>query len=269
MSIVTRYLRLNQRELDRAARDPDWLSAFADEVAEQESERAASPSERRTHDTGKAWDALRFLFGQRTFPVDLAHGGQELPGAGDRGYGPPRVLTPEQARLAADALADLPFPALLGDTTAAGLVRADVHPTGLGEDDPDLPHLQAHHAALTAFVRTAARCRHGLLVWSARVPRSPGSGTGRAAAAAGGGGARHPSPAGAPPESGGGEGDLADGPEGAVGAGATEPEAGGGGTGGRRAAAGAGASTVRQQVPTRPDCEDQTGTQGLLLSCGR
>ncbi|WP_224279114.1 YfbM family protein [Streptomyces sp. LS1784] len=167
MSIVTQYLRLNQRELERAAREPDWISAFADEVAEQESERPVSPSERRTHNTGKAWDALRFLFERRAFPVDLAHGGEELPGADDWGYGPPRVLTPEQVRLAADALADLPFPALLGDTTAADLVRADVYPTGLWEDDPDLPYLQAHHAALTAFVRTTARYRHGLLVWSA------------------------------------------------------------------------------------------------------
>ncbi|MFD8755135.1 YfbM family protein [Kitasatospora sp. NPDC059577] len=166
MSIIGLYLRLNPSELARAAREPDWASVFADEVAERESERPVSPSERRGHDTGKAWDALRFLLERHAFPVDLLRGEEELPGADDWGYGPPRVLTPEHVTLAADTLAQLPFEALLGDVTAADLARSDVYPTGLWADDTALPYLGTHYTDLTAFVRTTARYRHGLLVWA-------------------------------------------------------------------------------------------------------
>ncbi|MCG6499775.1 YfbM family protein [Kitasatospora sp. A2-31] len=152
----------------RAAREPHWVRAFADEVTAREAERAVGPSERRGHDLGKAWDGLRFLLERRAFPVDLVHGEEGLPGAGDWGYGAPRVLVPERVRLAADALADLPFTALLGDVTAADLARSEVYPAGFWWDDESaLPYLSAHHAALAAFVATAARYRHGLLVWSA------------------------------------------------------------------------------------------------------
>ncbi|MGW6917831.1 DUF1877 family protein [Kitasatospora sp. NPDC054939] len=164
MSIVVRYIRLKQAESVRAAEDPQWLRAFVDEAEERESERLLAPGDRRCHDTGKAWDALRFLLERRSFPVDLVHGEGELPGAGDWGYGPPRYLAADRVALAAAELEAVPFPALVGGLVPADLAEAGVYPAGLWKDPHAWEFVSAHHADLTRFLRVTARYRQGLLV---------------------------------------------------------------------------------------------------------
>lgn len=62
----------------------------------------------RRFDTDKMWHALDFLLRRIGFPVDVVFGEEEIPGAENWSYGPPRCLTPEQVRTAAEAFAATP-----------------------------------------------------------------------------------------------------------------------------------------------------------------
>ncbi|MGA5259387.1 DUF1877 family protein [Streptomyces griseoincarnatus] len=62
----------------------------------------------RCFDTDKMWHALDFLLRRVGFPVDVVFGEEEIPGADDWSYGPPRCLTPDQVRTAAEAFAATP-----------------------------------------------------------------------------------------------------------------------------------------------------------------
>ncbi|MFD6039307.1 DUF1877 family protein [Streptomyces griseoincarnatus] len=64
----------------------------------------------RCFDTDKMWHALDFLLRRVGFPVDVVFGEEEIPGADDWSYGPPRCLTPDQVRTAAEAFAATPPP---------------------------------------------------------------------------------------------------------------------------------------------------------------
>ncbi|MFI8081738.1 DUF1877 family protein [Kitasatospora sp. NPDC086009] len=86
----------------RSAAEPDRARA---RVAALDGGGAAARE--RLHETGRAGHVLGFLLRRHALPVDVVHGEDELPAAGDRGYGPPRCLTPEQVRAVADALTAL------------------------------------------------------------------------------------------------------------------------------------------------------------------
>ncbi|PJN22078.1 DUF1877 family protein [Kitasatospora sp. CB02891] len=152
-SILGSFLRLSAADLARAVERPGWGEEFRDGLAEREELRA--PSERRLHETGPAWDESAVLLGRRDLPADLVHGDRPLPGAEGWGYGPPRLLTPEQVAAVERRLADLPFDVL----------AADLDPHALGGDDPHaLDHLAAEYAAPRTFLARTARYRHGLLI---------------------------------------------------------------------------------------------------------
>ncbi|MEU2632528.1 YfbM family protein [Kitasatospora sp. NPDC007106] len=164
MSIVGRYTRLTPSQSDRAMREPGWARELAEELAEAESERQLSVADRRCHEVGTAWHALAFLLDRRGLPVDLLHGEAEVPDTAAPGYGPPRLLDPERVRLAADSLAELPPHVLTEGVTADDLAQAHVYPAGLWQRGDALEVVAGHYLELAAFVRTAARYRHALLV---------------------------------------------------------------------------------------------------------
>ncbi|KDN86543.1 YfbM family protein [Kitasatospora cheerisanensis] len=162
MSILGSYLRLSPAEIDRALQQPGWAARFGADRAEQD-ERCA-PAERRCHRTGTAWPGLAHLLARHDLPADLVHGERPLPDDEDGGYGPPRLLTPEQVAAVASRLADLPFDALAADRTPADLAAAGLGPASLWTDPHAFEHLAAEYAALRAFLDRTARYRHGLLV---------------------------------------------------------------------------------------------------------
>lgn len=87
-----------------------------------------------------------------------------MPGAEDWSYGPPRCLTPEQVRTAAEALAATPPARLTEGVTPAGLAAAGVHPTIVWERGEPLDEVAAHYDALATYLRAAARDGDGVLV---------------------------------------------------------------------------------------------------------
>ncbi|MER7702630.1 YfbM family protein [Kitasatospora sp. NPDC097605] len=164
MSMIGRYLRLGAGELERAAREPEWVRAFVEELDEAD-DGARTGGWARLHETGKAWQALDFLLRRREFPVDLVHGERELPGAGDWGYGPPSLITAERVRLAAGALALLGPGELTEGVAGADLAAAGVYPRSLWREEESLHLVTSEYRALADFLRAVATRRHGVLVW--------------------------------------------------------------------------------------------------------
>ncbi|MEU9131133.1 DUF1877 family protein [Kitasatospora sp. NPDC048540] len=164
MGMIGRYLRLGAAELERAADEPGWARAFVAEL-DGGADGARAGGWARLHDTGKAWQALDFLLRRHGFPVDLVHGEEELPGAGDWGYGPPRRLAPDRVRTAADAAAAISPGQLTDGVRAADLAAAGLYPPSLWTSEDCLYLLSAEYRALADFLRAVAARRHGLLVW--------------------------------------------------------------------------------------------------------
>ncbi|MFJ8229251.1 DUF1877 family protein [Streptomyces sp. NPDC094448] len=167
MSMNGIHLRLTPAELDRALREPHWAQEFAEELLEAESDRGRPASTARSHRTGTAWHGLDFLLRRHGFPVDVVHGEEEIPDAEEWGYGPPRFLSPERVRAAADAFAGLSPGALVAGVTAADLSAAEVYPVSQWTDEYSLGLVTACVQPLAAYVRSTSLRGHALLMWIA------------------------------------------------------------------------------------------------------
>ncbi|MEV0681740.1 YfbM family protein [Actinosynnema sp. NPDC050436] len=154
--MIGNHLRLTLAELDRALEDPAWVGELVDGVDEDDA---------RLHSTGKAWHALAFATGRRGFPVDVVRGEHDVPGAEDRGYGPPRYLTRDEVWDAARFAARTDPGALLGDLTPEDLVAAEVYPVSWWADEDALHLLAGEYAELSRFLRSAARSGDAVLTW--------------------------------------------------------------------------------------------------------
>lgn len=166
MSMIGEYARVTPAELERAIREPDWAQDFVFELLETETEdEMAASGARRVLETDKAWDAIGYLLRRTDFPVDIVHGEELLPGAEDWGYGPPRYLTPEQVRTAAEALARTGFGQLVHGVTSKDLARAEVYPKIVWERGESLGYVHGHYESLAEFVQSAARDGDALLMW--------------------------------------------------------------------------------------------------------
>ncbi|MGW1187051.1 YfbM family protein [Streptomyces sp. NPDC002559] len=165
MSMIGEYARLTPAELDHAIRDPEWAQEHVVGLIETELSAEPVASEARCHDIDKAWHALDFLLRRIDFPVGIVHGEEELPGAEDWGYEPPRYLTPERVRVAAEALAATPHEALVGGVRPAELVEAEIYPTTVWERGKSLDYVASHYQALVPFFRAAADAGDAMLIW--------------------------------------------------------------------------------------------------------
>jgi len=138
MSIDAKYRRITPSELASFQHDPASLNSFFgldkfDEMPEDEEfdEEAylAQPSPvddpERLYDLTNSWMAVHYLLtgeittSQSAVPPPLIYvvmGGTPISDV-DVGYGPPRYLTPEQVKEAADALNGLPRKACAGALT--------------------------------------------------------------------------------------------------------------------------------------------------------
>lgn len=110
VGMIGEYARLTAAEFERAVGDPDWAYERVRELSEQEWDAGLPWDQARCYDTDKMWHALDFLLRRVGFPVDVVFGEEEIPGADDWSYGPPRCLTPDQVRTAAEAFAATPPP---------------------------------------------------------------------------------------------------------------------------------------------------------------
>lgn len=163
--MIGEYARLTPSELERAVADPGWAQEFIEELIDAGMDEPGA-SQPRCLDVDKAWDALALMLRRIDFPVDIVHGEDEIPGADDWGYGPPRYLTPEQVRAAAAALAGTPTDVLARNVTAADLARAGLYP-GIAVDEAEqrVKDVVHHYRALVPFFEGAARDGDAMMIW--------------------------------------------------------------------------------------------------------
>lgn len=119
----------------------------------------------RCLDTDKAWHALAFLLRRNAFPVNIVYGEEDIPGADDWGYGPPRYLPPPRVRAAAEALRALPADRLIQGVEPADLTKADIYPNFVWGDAASLTYATSHYEALVPFFEAAVREGDAMLVW--------------------------------------------------------------------------------------------------------
>ncbi|MFJ1705541.1 YfbM family protein [Kitasatospora sp. NPDC088346] len=167
MSMMGEYVRLTPAEFDRAVADPAWAEEYVEELADAEPEHRTDTARCRFLSIDRAWDTLAFLLRRTGFPLDVVHGGADLPEAEDWGYGPPRHLTPAQVRTAADAMAALSGVDLVRDVTMAELAGAGLYPRISEEETEWLGYVVDHYRALVPFFRAAARDGDTVVTWIA------------------------------------------------------------------------------------------------------
>ncbi|MFE2477743.1 DUF1877 family protein [Streptomyces sp. NPDC059389] len=141
--------------------------ALAAEHARALYDRDDAAATARVHETDKAWHALDFLLNRRGFPVDVVYGEADMPWpeGEDWGYGPPRILTADRVRAAADALENHTPDTLTEGVTPADLVVANIYPTVIWEGGEEADWVAAHWADLARYLRVAAREGDALLLW--------------------------------------------------------------------------------------------------------
>lgn len=165
MSMIGEYVRVTPDELARTLGDPEWALGLVDELIEADLRRRRDPSSARSLDTDKAWDALGYLLRRIGFPVDIVRGEEPVPGADDWGYGPPRYLTAERVKEAAEALAKVSGEELVAGVTPQELADADVYPGVVWRRGESLDYVRGHYEALVPFFAAAARDGDAMLVW--------------------------------------------------------------------------------------------------------
>ncbi|MDT9680717.1 YfbM family protein [Streptomyces sp. TRM76323] len=165
MSMIGEYVRLTADEFERALGDPQWAQERVDELVEAELGGGGGDAEARCLDTDKAWHALDFLLSRIGFPVDVVFGEDAIPDAEDWGYTPPRYLTPERVRAAAEALRGTPVERLVEGVGPEDLARADVYPVVVWERGESLEYVTAYYEALVPFFGAAARDGDAVLMW--------------------------------------------------------------------------------------------------------
>ena len=175
------FLPVEQREKIKALR-PEQQKAVFQSIAEQLAKkqgwdehvardsarpRVASDDLGPLLDIQKAWHGVHFLLTGTAgeAPGPLGHtilGG--TPMGEDTGYGPPRVLQPEEVAQVAVALGGLSREALAGRYDAAALESAQVYPGGW--EDPDcLAWLLDSFEEVRAFYTCAADHRAAVLLY--------------------------------------------------------------------------------------------------------
>ena len=190
MSINAKYRRITPQELAAFQSDPSSIAAFfgTDKLdrflGDEEFDEAAyldepSPVDdpERLFDLTNSWMAVHYLLtgevtdpSQSTTPPPLVYvvmGGTPISDE-DVGYGPPRYLTPEQVKEAADALSDLAPEDLRGRFDVAAYNAADGYPMmrPTGWEPEDVEPLLEEYADLRQFFKETAEQGDALLLWS-------------------------------------------------------------------------------------------------------
>ncbi|WP_328791088.1 MULTISPECIES: DUF1877 family protein [unclassified Streptomyces] len=163
MSDIGEYLRLTAQELERAGQDPTWAWNHIEDVREGEEFTEPPPTEARYHHTYVERSLYDLLLRRAGFPVDVSHGEERLSyeDPSERGYG---YLTAERVRVAADALADLPYDRLAASADLDEMTRAGLCAPG-HDAAATLAGARHLYEGLVEFFTAAARAQDAVLVW--------------------------------------------------------------------------------------------------------
>lgn len=155
MSMIGEYLRLEPGDLQRVMSDPDAAYEWIEDLDD-----ARDP---RRFDTDKAWHALAFVLERAGVPDAVVYGEDEIPGADDWGYGPPRSLRPARVRELSDLLQQLKPAEAVTAVAAAEFTAEEIYPQFWKDAGHDW--LIHHLNRLTEFFREATDDGMGMILW--------------------------------------------------------------------------------------------------------
>ena len=121
----------------------------------------------RELDLHKSWHCLHFMFTGKaegsdgTALGDAVLGGSKIGGEdADMGYGPPRALSPAQARSVAAALAEFPIGKKASEFDVQAAEKAEIYVARHGTEE-----LKEYFSQLRSFYEDAARKGNAVLLW--------------------------------------------------------------------------------------------------------
>lgn len=124
----------------------------------------------RSIDVDKAWHGIHFMLTGQAYggngPLALVvMGGEEI--GDDVGYGPARLLTPEQVKSIASALEKLTIEEFQKAFKPAEMTAAEIYPDVIWERDGQeaLDYVLEYFEELVAFYRDAAARGDGVVLW--------------------------------------------------------------------------------------------------------
>jgi hypothetical protein len=171
MGMYGEWLRVTPDELERAKADLDWAEELAEQIAETEYGRddGSDLPDRRNFGTDKTWHALDYLLTRKGFPISIVFGEESFVDDEDEadvdwGYGPPRYLTAEQVRAAAEALASVTEEALLDGVDAADLVAEEIYPN-VWDRPGELPWAVGELPNVKTYFAAAAKAGDAIICW--------------------------------------------------------------------------------------------------------
>jgi len=119
-------------------------------------------------DIGKAWHAIHFLLTGTEWDTKgigglAILGGREI--GEDQGYGPARLLTPDQVRQTADALSTLSIPELMKKYRGKVFNASQIYPQSWSDDSADVTYIESNFLAVVSFYRKAAQEGMSILLY--------------------------------------------------------------------------------------------------------
>ena len=123
-----------------------------------------------TVDIDKAWHGIHFMLTSGAADGDgplfwAVMGGEPI--GEDMGYGPARILTPNEVFKISDALTALPIERFLTRFVPSAMTEADIYPEIWSEGQSSLEYLVDNYRRLVAFYKEAAARGDGAILWLA------------------------------------------------------------------------------------------------------
>jgi hypothetical protein len=167
MSMIGYLLRVTKPELDQYIEDSSLLEerAFLEEDIEDEN----------LLDIDKTWEGILYLLtgynleqiGNASPPLSWAFlSGQIIDEELDMGYGPANYCMPDQVKMIADALKELPSETLKQRYNAAKMQELEIYPFDwLQDENGILEYVLEHYESMREFYAIAARNNQAVITY--------------------------------------------------------------------------------------------------------
>ncbi|MGE0128111.1 MAG: YfbM family protein [Blastocatellales bacterium] len=163
MSMICNLVEVDEDQLDDLLDDPEGILDLLDELAEEEAEET---------DLDKAWHGIHFLLTGSAWEGKeplcyLVKGGKEV-GDDEFGYGPARILRPEQVANWANALSTISADHLRKRFDPEVMAKAKIYPEiwrGDSEEGDPLEYLLDYYGELRSFVEEAKNANKGIIIY--------------------------------------------------------------------------------------------------------
>jgi uncharacterized protein DUF1877 len=164
MGMVGNYRRVTPEELERLRQVPEAIVTFL-----CPDDATVFPEDHFLY-IDKTWQAIHFLLTgdpwEGQLPLRYAVLGAPPLNTIDVGYGPARVLTPDQVQMVAAVLNTIPPDDLAARFDPAAFAAADIYPSGWGNDiADDLDYILSYYGDLIDFFNAAAQVGNGVIFY--------------------------------------------------------------------------------------------------------